>query len=193
MAERLRLRPPIPLPKQREVALVSGLVVALFAASFFMARLGAPLNTPVSPQGIIDFELAGSKARAAEILAAWDERARAAARVQTRADDFLYIPVYVIALSAWAGCVATRVRPRWFALLGVSLAWAMLPAGLFDLVENRQMLAQLANGADAGRAALARTMAQVKFAIVYATLGYVLVGTAVALAQRRGAARAQGE
>ncbi|HEX2484493.1 MAG TPA: hypothetical protein VHQ66_04290 [Myxococcota bacterium] len=185
MSEPVRLRPPLRFAPSREVALVAGLVAALLAVTFVMARLGAPLYTPVSPQGIIDFELAGTKERAAEILGAWDARAREAARVQTRADDLVYIPVYVIALSVWAGAVAARVRPSWLARLGVALSWAMLAAGVFDLVENRQMMAQLEGGADAGRASLARTMAQLKFAIVYATMAYALIGTAVAWLQRR--------
>jgi hypothetical protein len=185
MGDPLPLRPPLRLPASREVAIAAALAALLVASSALMLRLGRPLATPVSPQGIVDFELAGSEARAAEILAAWDERAREAARVQTRVDDLLYVPVYVIALSACAGAVATRVRWRWLALLGVSLAWAMLPAGVFDLIENRQLTAQLASGPDAGRAALARAMASLKFAIVYATLAYVLVGSLVALLAAR--------
>jgi hypothetical protein len=183
------VRPPLRFPPQRELLAVAALLVALAAASAWMMRLGAPLETTASPRGIIDFELAGTEARAAEVLAAWDEHAREAARVQTRADDFLYIPLYVLALSAAAGAVATRVRSRTLARLGVALAWAMFPAGVFDVVENRQMLAQLASGADADHAWLARTMAQIKFAIVYATLAYAVLGAAVALAGRlrRGA------
>ena len=183
------VRPPLRFAARRELAVVAALLVALVAASVWMTRLGAPLETAASPRGIIDFELAGTEARAAEILAAWDERAREAARAQTRADDFLYIPVYVLALSAAAGAVATRVRSRTLARLGVALAWAMFPAGLFDLVENRQMMAELESGADGELAELARTMAQIKFAIVYATLAYALVGAVVALAGRlrRGA------
>ena len=180
------VRPPLRFPRERELAVVAALLVALVAASAWMTHLGAPLTTPTSPHGIIDFELAGSEARAAEILAAWDERAREAARVQTRADDFLYIPVYVLALSAAAGAVATRVRSRSLARLGIALAFAMFAAGAFDLVENRQMMAQLATGADADYARLARTMAQLKFAVVYATLAYTLLGALPAfLASRR--------
>ena len=185
MSEPLRLRPPLRFAPAREVAIVAGLVVVLLAVTFVMARIGAPLTTPVSPQGIIDFELAGTKERAAEILGAWDATAREAARVQTRADDLVYIPVYVITLSVWAGVVARRVRPGWLARLGVALSWAMFAAGVFDLIENRQMMAQLENGPHAGRAALARAMAQLKFAIVYATMAYALIGSALAWLQRR--------
>ena len=184
MSQPLPVRPPLRFPASRELAIVAALVALLVAASAVMVRLGRPLATPVSPRGIIDFELAGTRERAAEILAAWDEGAREAARVQTRADDFGYIPAYVLAISAAAGAVATRIRFRGLALLGVALAWAMLPAGVFDLVENRQMMAQLASGPDAGRAALARAMASLKFAIVYASLAYALVGALVVAVDR---------
>lgn len=189
MTSPLPLRPPLRLAPPRDLAVAVALLALLVAASALMLRLGRPLETPVSPQGIVDFELAGSEARAAEILAAWDEGARDAARLQTRVDDFVFVPVYVLALAACAGAVAARVRWRWLALLGGALAWAMFAAGALDLVENRQLLAQLDSGADAGRAALARATASVKFAVVYATLSYVLAGAAVALAHSRSRRR----
>jgi len=168
--------------------LVAALLVALLAASAWMARLGAPLATATSPSGIVAFELAGSQARAAEILAAWDDAARSAARVQTRWDDWLFVPLYVVALAAWALWCARRLRGGALSRIGVILAWAMPAAGVLDWIENRQLLAQLAGGADPTRAAVAALCAGVKFAIVLATIAYALAGTALvaARAARRG-------
>jgi hypothetical protein len=169
--------------------LLAGLLVALLAASAWMSALGRPLVTPASPSGIVAFELAGTATRAAAILDAWDAGARAAARRQTFWDDVLYVPLYVVALSAWAAWGARRATSPGTARLGAALAWAMLAAGALDLVENRQLLAQLENGADARRAALAAVCAAVKFAIVLATLAYGLA-VAAAHAARRLRARA---
>lgn len=167
--------------------LVAALVLALVAASAWMSRLGTPLESPTSPSGIVAFELAGTAERTAAILAGWDDDARDAARTQTRWDDLLFIPLYVVALAAWALWCARRLEGRRLARLGVALAWAMPVAGVLDWIENRQLLAQLDGGADAGRAALAAASAGVKFAIVFATLAWALVASAVLAA--RGAAR----
>lgn len=171
------MRPPLRFPEPIESSIVLALGVAFFAATLFMGAIGRPMENATSPSGILGYELAGSRARAAAILAAWDPPAREAARTQTLWDCFLYIPVYVLALSAWAGWCARRLA--WPALpqLGVGLAWAMFAAGAFDMVENRQLLAQLASGADGDRAALAARCAQLKFAIAYATSAYVALGS----------------
>ena len=170
------------LPARLESPLVLLLVLALAAASIAMSALGAPLATPANPTGIIGFELAGSAARAAAILASWDEAARQAAHTQTLW-DFGFIALYVVALAAWATGCTRRLPGGRAAGLGAGLAHAMPVAGLLDVVENLQILAQLAGGASAGPAAVAALCAALKFAIVAATLGYALIGT-TALAVR---------
>lgn len=185
--DRLIDRPTRPFPPG---ALVAVLVLALLAASAWMTRLGAPLATATSPSGIVDFELAGTQARAAAILAAWDDAAREAARVQTRWDDWLYVPLYVVALAAWALWGARRLGAGALARIGIALAWAMPAAGVLDWIENRQLVAQLAGGADATRAAVAAAAAGAKFAIVGATLLFALVATAIVAARAAVRARA---
>jgi hypothetical protein len=172
-------RVPLALPARFETPLLLALLLALLAASALLSALGRPLVTPVSPSGIIAFELAGTAERAGEILASWDDAARRAARTQTFWDYVLYIPVYVVALSVWAAWAARRAgRPGW-SRVGVVLAWAMLAAGALDAIENWQLLAQLAHGPDGGRAALAAVCAAIKFAIVLATIAYGLGVTAL--------------
>lgn len=177
----MRARVPIALPERFETPLLLALLLALLAASAFMSALGRPLETPASPTGIIAFELAGTAARADEILASWDDAARRAARTQTVWDYLLYIPLYVLALSAWAAWGARRAGGGRLSRLGVALAWAMPVAGVLDALENWQLLAQLEQGADGARAALAAGSAALKFAIVLATLAY-----GVAIAARVG-------
>lgn len=183
-------RGPLRLPSRGESPLVLGLVVALLAASRWMSVLGEPLATAASPTGIVGFELAGTAARAAAILASWDEAARQAARSQTFWDTVLFVPLYVVALSAWGIWCARRLPGGPAARLGVLLAWAMPVAGVLDWIENAQLVAQLDHGASAGRAALAAVSAAVKFAIVLSTLAYALAATATVAVRgwrRRGA------
>jgi hypothetical protein len=184
------VRVPFRLPARRESPLLLALLLALLAASAWMSALGRPLVTPASPSGIIAFELAGTAERAAAILASWDDAARAAARTQTFWDFALYIPLYVVALSAWAAWGARRAGSARMSRIGVALAWAMPAAGVLDGIENVQLLAQLEAGADAGRAALAAACAALKFAIVLATVAYGLAAAATRAARslRRSAA-----
>jgi hypothetical protein len=177
------MRPPLRLPERAESGLVLAGVLALLAASRWMSALGAPLATPASPAGIIDFELAGTAARAAAILASWDDAAQQAARTQTLWDTVLFVPLYVTALSAWAAWCARRLPGRRQARAGIALAWAMPVAGALDLVENAALWAQLTGGARAGWAALAAACAAPKFAIVLATLAYAFAGTGVVAAR----------
>ena len=171
------MRTPWRLPEQRDTTIVVGLVGICLAATVFMAVIGQPLVNATTPNGIISFELARSYDAAAAILASWDEAARSVARVQTLWDYFLYIPTYVIAFVSWADWCVRRLSRRWLAGIGVLLAWAMLPAGVFDMIENWQMLGQLEDGADGARAAIAATCAWIKFAIVYTTFAYLVFAT----------------
>lgn len=171
------MRTPWKFPERFETRIVVALVVTSIVATVFMAVIGQRLVSPSNPNGIIGFELAGSYAKAAAILASWDAAAREAARVQTLWDYFLYIPIYVTALVSWSAWCARRLTVRWLAGIGVVLAWAMIPAGLCDMMENWQMLKQLEVGADGQRAALAADFAYVKFAIFYATFAYALLTT----------------
>lgn len=178
---------PLRLSARLESPLVLGLVVALLAASRWMAALGEPLATAVNPTGIIGFELAGTSARAAAILASWDEAAHEAMRLQTRWDTLLYVPLYVVTLSAWASWCVRRLPSGSMTRIGIALAWAMLAAGLLDWLENAQLVAQLEHGPSGGRAAVAAAAAGIKFAILIATLVFTFAGTArVAIRRARG-------
>ncbi len=167
------------------------LVVAFVAVTLLMGQLGKPMLNAVNPRGILGFELAGTAEQAAVILASWDAAARAAAQLQTVVDCFVYIPVYVIALSAWVTWVGVRLRWAWLARVAIVLAWAMWLAGALDYVENAAMLRQLSVGADDTLAGLARSCALGKFAIAYATSAAAVLGSA-AVALQRGRLRGTG-
>jgi hypothetical protein len=164
------------------------LVVLFVAVTVLMGILGHPMINDTNRSGILGFELAGSAARAGTILASWDAQARAAAQLQTLVDCFVYIPVYVFALSAWVAWVGVHSRWGWLRQIAFALAWAMWLAGALDYVENVAMLRQLGVGADQTLAGLARTCALGKFGIAYATSAVAVLGS-VAVALQRGIAR----
>lgn len=160
-------------------------IVTFFLVTLLMGELGRPMVNASNPRGILGLELAGTAAETAAVLASWDRSARDAAWLQTVVDFLLYIPVYVVSLSAWAAWVSRCVTIIWLSIVAAICAWAMWIAGVADMVENTAMLTQLARGADGALSALARAAAIIKFSIAYATSTAVVIGTVLVLWNRR--------
>jgi hypothetical protein len=149
----------------------------LLALERRMKRAGGP--------GIIPFELAGSSEKADQITDAWGSDGRAAARLSLLLDypfPATYAPLHSLGCSAVADSLARQGRGT-LASVGGPLAWGQLAAAIFDYVENTALLLILA-GRDGGLPALARRAALIKFALLYAGWGYMLLG--LTAAARRG-------
>ncbi len=126
--------------------------------------------------GIIAFELAGTEARAVAMADRWGADGRAAAR-RSLALDYPFPPTYAtlqaLACTAAADRFAAGGRPA-LAAAGGALAWSQYAAAGFDYVENTALLAVLA-GRTRRMPGLARRAALVKFALIAAGWGYVLI------------------
>jgi hypothetical protein len=146
--------------------------------------LHAPLENAAAPAGIINYELARTEQRAAEMLASWspEEQLRAAFGLGL---DYLFMVSYAAAIGLACAQIASSGR-GWPARLGKQLAWALVAAALLDAVENVALWQQLLNGADGTSALLAWLCATIKFALLAAGLLYVLAG---ALFLRKGGRR----
>jgi hypothetical protein len=139
--------------------------------------------------GIIDFELAFTSDRAQEILTAWGDEGRDAARLQLWL-DYLYLVVYGLFL--WLAVKAVRdgaLKRGWtrYARPGAAIAILPLVAAGADAIEDVFLL--LALGGHGGDAAplLGGVFAVVKFAALTVTLLYLLVGlVGFALHRRAG-------
>lgn len=170
------------------------LLLALFATVSFAVALyvqGAPLAQRVSG-GILAYEFAWTRARAAGILAAWS-RADAAKQEQSLIKtarlqlwlDFGFLLAYPLLLSLLCSLLAESQRNR-MAVVGAFVSWAILFAAPLDAIENLALLRMLSSGASEGLARLAGWCAGVKFLLVYAALGYfVLQGVAVLINKMR--------
>lgn len=126
--------------------------------------------------GIVAFELAGSRARADAILAAWGEEGRMRAAV-LQGLDYLFLLLYPLAIGL--GCVMVAHRLEALPVLaaaGMLLAWAQFGAALLDAVENYALIRLLFGDGGHTWAPLARRCALVKFAIVLLGIFYVLAG-----------------
>ena len=148
---------------------------------FVLNVVGALLVTEVAPAGIISYELAGEVTKAQDILDSWDTNARLRAAF-VQGFDFLFIPVYVAAIGVGCGIASKliRVKSRPLASLGTILAWAIILAGILDIIENIALVIMLLDMAAAPLPQIAFWCAGPKFMIIllgisyifYAALGY---------------------
>ena len=95
--------------------------------------------------------------------------------------DFVFIPVYVICIGL--GCVIVA-RGGSLASVGIILSWALFAAGLFDCIENYNLIQILLGFGQESNAMIAQWCAIPKFAIVGIGLAYFFIGGAVVLVMR---------
>jgi hypothetical protein len=146
----------------------------LMAVQFVINR---KLVNGLARSGIVSFELAGSGTRSAAILASWNADARRAAALGLRW-DFGYIIAYasLFALgSAWASH-ATYKQWAWAPWLGWAFIGLSLIAAACDAAENLELLGQLPNAPDAGRAIRARRFAVGKFTALAVCSAFIACG-----------------
>lgn len=143
-----------------------------------MQRTGGP--------GIVGFELAGERARAREILAAWGEPGRDAARLSLWI-DFPYLVAYgafwTLAVAATRDWAAARRSTRLTRLGGWLVAFPLAAAAM-DAVENATLLVVLGGGGGSIAPSLATVCALAKFALITLAILYVIAGLVSRLARR---------
>lgn len=99
--------------------------------------------------------------------------------------DFVFLVAYPL-LGSIACAMLAESRLNAVAVVGAFLSWAVLAAAPLDAVENLALLAMLDGETSTLGARLAAWCAGLKFALVYAGLGYiVLQGLAVLVARLR--------
>jgi hypothetical protein len=138
--------------------------------------------------GIVPFEVTGGQHRADEILAEWGEDGQDAAR-ESLWIDFGFLLAYgtflTLALAATRDLARQRDRRRLAAIGGVVISFGALAAA-FDALENICLLLTI-DGAGAAFPLLATIFATCKFALLAATIAYLLAGLAMRLRGRRAA------
>lgn len=131
--------------------------------------------------GIVGFELAGSHEEAARIMADWGQRGQRAARASLWL-DFVYLVLYsvFIALAALATRdLFHRQGVGRLASVGNFAAAAALGAGLFDAIEDVNLLIVLDHDGGDGAARAAAVCATLKFVLIAVAILYVLAGLAL--------------
>lgn len=159
------------------------LLVGTLLFAFKLTSQGKPLRTSAAPEGILSYEFAWSKTKAEAILASWDSLKETAR--QQLLIDFGFLVFYPLTLSLACAMLAGSAFNK-MAVVGFFISWAVLLAGLLDATENLSLLRMLDTGGSEFLARLAGFCAGVKFALVYSSLGYlVLQGLATLAAKLR--------
>ena len=173
------------------------LTVILFA---IFRVIDQPLRTPVSPNGIVSFELARTQAQAQSIMDVWtgrivifsDGEKQNAMPVQPDEPftytpiptihasfglgiDYLFMPVYAFAL-AFGTLLAAGRHSGWLKSLGAVAGYGAFAASLFDAVENYALLTILLGTVESPYPEIAFYCASVKFGLLVFGLIYALAG-----------------
>ena len=162
--------------------LLLGLAVLLMVV-FWVT--GAPLTTDAAPYGIVSFELAGSVENAKAILESWDTEAKIRAAFSL-GFDFLFMVVYASTIAFGCG-LASRVlrRSNWpLANGGNVLAWGVLLAAFFDVIENMALLSMMFGPVISPWPEIAYGCAVIKFILVFVGIVYVIYGGVVGLVEK---------
>jgi len=161
------------------IAMVVLTVVPFFVFDKRLAHTGGA--------GIIGFEFAGTKARAAEILAQWGPTGRRVARVSLIV-DYTYLLSYgaFFTLAGFATRDLARARDwRRLASAGAILPLFAAAAAIFDAIENVFLLLILGDHGGAFAPVIATICSSIKFTLIAIAIGYVLCGLAWRLQQTR--------
>ncbi len=154
--------------------------VSLLLSVLVMVALGwqgQGLKTAVAPQGIVSFELAGSYAKARQMVEVWGEHGRILAGLNLGL-DYLYMLVYSVGLSLGSLLAADGFRRYGLRLrvIGGILARLSLLAGGLDAIENYALIRLLFGAEGELWPLLAKWCAIPKFAIVAVALLYAMTG-----------------
>jgi len=165
------------LPPDSRARGFAPLLIATLLITFAFRFIG-----PASPN-IVDYELAGSVDRAAQIIGAWRETDRIRAGFSL-GFDYLYMPVYstTIALACLWG--AAVIRSGWWRLLGLTLAWGLWLAALLDATENLALIVMLLGAPSDPYPAVAAVCAALKFGLILLGLLYAAVAAAARVFKR---------
>jgi hypothetical protein len=167
---------------RKRVLVVLGIATVAFTVTL---ELIDPSHVSHGPR-ILDFEFAGSQARAAQIIAEWGPKGRSAAHLSLLL-DYGYMLSYGLffALAGLAVRDTARARgwPR-LAAAGVVVPFFALAAATFDASENVALLLTLAGHGGSFAPPFAAACSAIKFTLIGIAILYVLCGLAVRVRAR---------
>lgn len=155
----------------RGVSAAAVLAVLRFAGA---GLRGEALGDPeIAPNGIVSLELAGTPAKAQQILDVWAAGGRVEEARASLAWDFGFIIVYAVTLVLWVWWARSRFPGRWWRRLGSVAITLVVVAGAADFAEN-MTLYRVFDVPTVATTAWARRFAILKFVLIGVAIAYVL-------------------
>jgi lysophospholipase L1-like esterase len=173
-----------PRVRLRAALIFLGLTVLLLIAFSTVANL----TTPQAPKGMVSLQLAGTLEHARTILDSWDAYGLGGRSGFNLGLDYLFILGYTGFGALGAGGLADYfagkdgpqgvVRPACIALVGV--AWLVILAGLFDVIEDGFLLRVINGGLTAENVHAATFSARIKWSLAAVAAALFVLALVVA-------------
>jgi len=167
---------------RKRALIVLGIATVAFTA---ILELIDPSHVSHGPT-ILDFEFAGSQARAAQIMSEWGAEGRSAARLSLVL-DYGYMISYGLFFTLAGLATRDTARERgWrrLAAAGTVVPYFALAAAAFDASENVALLLTLAGNGGSFAPPFAAVCSTIKFILITIAILYVICGLAVRVRAR---------
>jgi hypothetical protein len=169
----------------RKRALIASAVAALLIGAVLVVLDGR--MTDAGGPGIVGFEFAGTEDRATEILAEWGDEGIDAAKASLWI-DYAYILAYGTFLTLAAAATRDLARGRGWSRMAafgsVAIPFAVAGAA-FDAIEDVGLLLAVDGHGGGFAPRLAQVCASLKFALLAATISYLVAGLIMRLRPQR--------
>lgn len=142
-----------------------------------MKITGIPLETDVSPNGIVDFEFAWDVETARAMMASWDMKNPGLGRIYAAYNmglDNLFLFVYSHAIGLACLLVGKKIE-KW-KKISMIIATLQIFAALFDMAENYGLVQLIQGSEEEFFAQLAYFCAIPKFIFILLGLGFSIFG-----------------
>jgi len=149
------------------------IIIITLVVLITVMRVDVFLKNPVSPNGIIDFELAETPAHAQEILQDWSSKARLYATFSLGI-DYLFLIFYTLffILTTYK---LTQHNQTFFRRTALYISLLFLVAGIFDALENYFLFHILTGSVQASWVQNAYYFSMAKFTLLAIGILYLLL------------------
>lgn len=168
--------------RRRQALIVLGIATVAFTV---ILEVIDPSHVSHGPT-ILDFEFAGGRSRAAQIIAEWGPKGRSAAHLSLIV-DYAYMLSYGLFFSLAGFAVRDTARARgWprLAAVGAVVPFFALAAAGFDASENVALLLTLGGNGGSFAPPFAAVCSAIKFTLIGIAIAYVLCGLVLGLRAR---------
>lgn len=158
-------------------------LILLLLSIFVMRYLDSYLITTASPNGIVSFELAKDVKLSADMIEAWDAKAKTAAGI-SMGFDFLFLIIYASFISLLINGVNKKIfLKKNFSILEKVVFLPFL-AAFFDVVENIALVKLLLGDLQMKWSLIAYYAAVIKFGLLLIAIVYILIGGVILVSKK---------